>query len=61
MVHLLVDGSNLPMAGIQGSTSLTLAAEPGYSGVRDRFNDPLTPFFGSEGSRLGSNAVKTSR
>jgi hypothetical protein len=37
---------------------LTITAEPGYSRVRTRFSDPLTPFFGSEGSGLGSNSFK---
>jgi hypothetical protein len=37
---------------------LTVTAEPGYSGVRNRFNDPLTPFSGSEGSKLGTNSFK---
>jgi hypothetical protein len=37
---------------------LTVTAEPGYSGVKNRFSDPLTPFFGSESSRSGSNSFK---
>jgi hypothetical protein len=37
---------------------LTLTAEPGYSRIRTRFNDPLAPFSGSEGSAAGSNSFK---
>ncbi len=37
---------------------LTVTAEPGYSAVNNRFNDPLTPFLGSERSRSGSNSFK---
>lgn len=37
---------------------LTITVEPGYSQLRNRFNDPLTPFFGSERSGLASNSFK---
>jgi hypothetical protein len=37
---------------------LTVTAEPGYSALNNRLNDPLTPFFGSERSRVGTNSFK---
>jgi hypothetical protein len=37
---------------------LTVTAEPGYSAVDSKLNDPLAPLFASEGSRLGNNSFK---
>jgi hypothetical protein len=37
---------------------LTIAAEPGYSAVDNKLNDPLAPLSASEGSRLGTNSMK---